>query len=86
MTLREILTVLVSHTTVSAPFTGEVLADLNKNSSYEAAVNNRLGVDVIEVGGKKRCSSVSILRRLGYDNELIALLLKHGVIENQEAA
>jgi hypothetical protein len=87
MILKEILGVLVSQPTVSVPFTGKVLAELNKNSSYDAANNDKLGVDVLEVGGKKRCSSVGILRKLGYDNELIALLLKHGVIEpDKEAA
>jgi hypothetical protein len=88
MTLKEILAVLVSQPTVGVPFTGKVLAELNKNSSYDAANKARLGVDVIEVGGKKRCTSISILRKLGYDNELIALLMKHGVIElsKEEAA
>ena len=50
--------------------------------SYDAAVGHRLGVEVLEVR-KKRCSSIAILRKLGYDNELIALLLKRGVIEQE---
>jgi predicted subunit of tRNA(5-methylaminomethyl-2-thiouridylate) methyltransferase len=60
-----------------------VLGEMSKNASYDAAVGHRLGVEVLEVGGKKRCSSIAILRKLGYDNELIALLLKRGVIEQE---
>ena len=86
MTLKEILTVLVSQPTVSVPFTGEVLAGFSKKSSYDAAAADKLPVEVMEVGGKKRCSSIAILRKLGYDNELIALLLKHGVVEQSEEA
>jgi hypothetical protein len=83
MTLKEILARLLSLPTQSVPFTGEALAGLGKNSSYDAAADDKLGVEVLEVGGLKRCTSISILRKLGYDNELIALLIKHGVIEQE---
>ena len=49
MTLKESLAVLVSQPTVSVPFAGEVLGEMTKNASYDAAVGHRLGVEVLEV-------------------------------------
>jgi hypothetical protein len=83
MTLKEMLARLLRKPTQSVPDTGKMLAGLSKNSSYDAAVAGTLGVDVFEVGGLKRCTSLSILRKLDYSDELIALLLERGVIEQE---
>ena len=65
--LAEILAELRTKPTVSVPTAGKVLGDLNKNSSYDAAKTGKLGVPVLEVGGKKRVASVHVLRALGLD-------------------
>jgi hypothetical protein len=83
MTWKEMMVQLLARPTQSVPFTGMVLGGLSKNSSYDAAADEKLGVDVFEVGGLKRCTSISILRKLGYDNEMIALLLARGVLEQE---
>ncbi len=64
---REILTELRTQPTVSVPTAGRALGDLSKNGSYEAARVNRLGVPVIDVGGKKRVPSIAVLRKLGLE-------------------
>jgi hypothetical protein len=53
---------------VSVPIAGMALGELNKNSSYDAANTGKLGVDVFDVGGKKRVASIAILRKLGLEN------------------
>jgi hypothetical protein len=83
VTLKEILTVLVRNATVSVPFAGEALGEMSKNASYDAAAAGKLGVKVHECGGKLRCASVEVLRKLGYTDELIALLIERGVIEQE---
>lgn len=65
MSWKEILAELRSKPTVSVPTAGRALADLSKNGAYEAARAGRLGVPVIETGGKKRVASIHILRKLG---------------------
>jgi hypothetical protein len=65
MSWIEILAELKSRPTVSVPIAGKVLGDLSRNGSYEAARTGKLGVPVIEVGGKKRVSSIVVLRLLG---------------------
>jgi hypothetical protein len=69
MTMREILAELRSNLTVSVPTAGKALADLSKNTSYDAAIKGTLGVPVIEVGGKKRVSSIAVLRKLGLTDD-----------------
>jgi hypothetical protein len=69
MTMRDILAELRSKPTVSVPTAGKALGDLNRNSAYDAANKGRLGVPVIEVGGKKRVPSIAVLRKLGLADE-----------------
>ena len=65
MTWAKILAELKSKPTVSVPLAGQVLGDLSRNGAYEAARRNALGVPVMQVGGKKRVSSIAVLRKLG---------------------
>ena len=51
--------------TVDVPTAGLALGNLSRNSAYEAARTGKLGVPVLEVGGKKRVPSAAILRALG---------------------
>ena len=64
-TWKQILAELKSQPTVSVPTAGRALADLSENAAYRAAKNNKLGVPVMEVGGRKRVISVDVLRKLG---------------------
>ena len=69
MTWKEILAELRNQPTVSVPTAGQALAGLSgRNSSYEAAKTGKLGVPVIEVGGRKRVPSAAVLRQLGIDS------------------
>jgi hypothetical protein len=70
MSMREILAELRSKPTVSVPTAGKALADLSKNASYDAAKSGKLGVPILEVGGKKRVPSIAVLRRLGLADEV----------------
>ena len=63
MAWAKILAELKSKPTVSVP--GQVLGDLSRNGAYEAARRGKLGVPVMQVGGKKRVSSIAVLRKLG---------------------
>ena len=65
MTWADILTELKTKPTVSVPTAGKALADLSRNGSYEAARSGRLGVPVLEVGGRKRVPSTAVLQVLG---------------------
>jgi hypothetical protein len=69
MTMLEILAELRSKPTVSVPTAGKALADLNRNSSYDAASKGTLGVPVLKIGGKKRVPSIAVLRKLGLADE-----------------
>jgi hypothetical protein len=64
MDKNAILRRLYTSVTVDIPSAGAALANMARNPAYDAAANGTLGVPVIEVGGKKRVSSVAILRRL----------------------
>jgi hypothetical protein len=70
MSMQEILAELRAKPTVSVPTAGKALADLSKNASYDAAKNGKLGVPILEVGGKKRVPSIAVLRRLGLADEV----------------
>jgi hypothetical protein len=63
--MAELLDELRSKPTISVSIAGAVLGDLKRNASYDAARLNKLGVPVIEVGGKKRVPSIAVLRKLG---------------------
>ena len=65
MSWKQILAELKSSPTVSVPTAGRALADLSENAAYRAAANNKLGVPVLDVGGKKRVPSIAVLRKLG---------------------
>ena len=65
VTMRDALARLRKGPSVSIPVAGRALADLGMNASYAAANNNKLGVPVFETGGRKRCPSIAILRKLG---------------------
>jgi hypothetical protein len=65
MSWKQILAELKSKPTVSVPVAGRALADMSENASYRAAANNKLGVPVLDVGGKKRVASSAVLRALG---------------------
>lgn len=65
MSWKEILAELKSHPTVSVPTAGKALADLSPNAAYRAAQRDALGVPVMKVGGRKRVTSVAVLRKLG---------------------
>jgi hypothetical protein len=65
MAWAKILAELKSKPTVSVPLAGRALGDLSRNGAYEAARNDKLGVPVMQVGGKKRVSSIAVLRKLG---------------------
>jgi hypothetical protein len=64
---KDILQKLHTQPTVSVPEAGLALGDLSRNASYDAAKNDKLGVPVFDVGGKKRVPSVAVLRVLGLD-------------------
>ena len=64
---RDILAELRTNPTVEVPTAGLALGDMSKNGSYEAARADRLGVPVIDVGGKKRVPSIAVLRKLGLE-------------------
>lgn len=72
MTWMEILAELKRNPTVSVPIAGKVLGDLSRNGAYEAARAGKLGVPVLEIGGKKRVPSAAILRALGIDRSVEA--------------
>jgi hypothetical protein len=65
MSWKEILAELKSQPTVSVPTAGKALADLSANAAYRAAQRNALGVQILNIGGKKRVASVAVLRKLG---------------------
>jgi len=67
MTWKEILAELRNQPTVSVPIAGQALAGLSRNSAYEAAKTGKLGVPVLEIGGRKRVPSVAVLRQLGIE-------------------
>jgi hypothetical protein len=69
LTWQGVLTKLRTEPTVSVPEAGFALGNLSKNPSYEAAKEDKLGVPVIDTGGKKRVPSIFVLRRLGIENE-----------------
>ena len=73
MSWKTILAKLKSQPTVSIPEAGRALADLSENASYRAAKNNKLGVEVFEVGGKKRVASADVLKKLGLVEDKKAL-------------
>ena len=62
---KEILAKLKSQPTVSVPDAGKALADLSPNAAYRAAKSDSLGVPVMKVGGRKRVTSIAVLRKLG---------------------
>ena len=64
-TWKQILTKLKNQPTVSIPEAGKALADLSPDASYRAAKSDSLGVPVMKVGGRKRVTSVAVLRKLG---------------------
>lgn len=72
MTTDEVKEQLRRHPTQSVPWTGEVLAGMSRQGSYLAAQRGELGVPVISVGGRRRVSSVAIMRALGLDDEKAA--------------
>jgi hypothetical protein len=51
--------------TLSIPESGFLISESGETASYDAARKNRLGVPVIESGGKLRCRSVDVLNLLG---------------------
>ncbi len=65
MSWKQILAELKSQPTVSVPTAGKALGNLAPNASYRAALGGSLGVEVLEVGGRKRVRSIDVLRRLG---------------------
>jgi len=63
---EDVLAELRSKPTCSIPLAGQALGDLSPNASYVAATAGRLGVPIMEVGGKKkRIPSIAVLRKLG---------------------
>jgi hypothetical protein len=65
-----VLQKLQTQPTVSVPEAGYALAELGRNASYKAAEEDKLGVPVLKVGGKKRVPSVPVLRKLGLESAL----------------
>lgn len=65
MTGKQILALLTTMPTVSVVIAGKILGDLEEAASYRAAGDNTLGVPVDTVGGRKRVSSLAVLRKLG---------------------
>jgi hypothetical protein len=65
---RKILAELKTQPTVSVPTAGRALG-VAENAAYRAARNNTLGVPVLEVGGRRRVPSISVLRKLGLTEE-----------------
>jgi hypothetical protein len=55
--------------TLSIPEAGFLIAEQGETASYDAARKNRLGVPVLESGGKLRCRSVDVLSLLGLGTE-----------------
>jgi hypothetical protein len=64
-TWKQILAELKNSPTVSIPTAGRALADMSENASYRTAKAGKLGVPILEVGGKKRVRSGDVLRKLG---------------------
>jgi hypothetical protein len=64
---KRLLEKLRTQPTVSVPEAGKALGDLGRNASYDAAKNDKLGVPVHDVGGKKRVASIAVLRVLGLE-------------------
>jgi len=67
MTFQDILTILRTKPTVSVPFAGMALGELSPNVSYKAAAADRLGVPVMDIGGRRRGASIHVLGMLGFD-------------------
>lgn len=65
MSWKEILAELKASPTVDVPTAGKALANLSPNAAYRAAAKDKLGVPVLEIGGRKRVTSVAVLRKLG---------------------
>ncbi len=53
----DVLNELRTKPTVSVPTAGLALGNFSKNAAYEAARQKKLGVSVIEVGGKLRVAA-----------------------------
>ena len=63
----ELIEKLKAEPTVSVPEAGKALADLSRNGSYQAAREGKLGVRVLEIGGRRRVPSIEVLRALGLE-------------------
>jgi hypothetical protein len=61
---KDVLEKLLNQATVSVPEAGLALGNLSKNAAYEAAKDGRLGVPILQVGGKLRVASMAVLRAL----------------------
>jgi hypothetical protein len=64
MHIKDLIAELRSNPTVSVVTAGRAFG-LGRNAAYEAARRGKLGVPVIEAGGKKRVPSTAVLRQLG---------------------
>jgi hypothetical protein len=67
MDIKDLIAELRSNPTVSVVTAGRAFG-LGRNAAYEAARRGKLGVPVIEAGGKKRVASAAVLRELGLLN------------------
>jgi hypothetical protein len=63
---KQILTKLKNEPTVSVPDAGRAFG-LSENAAYRAAKGDKLGVPVMTIGGRKRVTSISVLRKLGIE-------------------
>jgi hypothetical protein len=61
---KAVLRKLQTQPTVSVPDAGFALAQLSRNASYNAAKARKLGVPILEIGGKLRVPSQAVLREL----------------------
>ena len=65
MLFPKIIAELKQSPTCSVPLAGAALANMTRNTAYEAAKNGTLGVPTFWAGGKLRVPSIAVLQRLG---------------------
>ena len=65
MLFSKIIAELKESPTCSVPLAGAALANMTRNTAYEAAKNGTLGVPTFWAGGKLRVPSIAVLQRLG---------------------